>query len=396
MPRPSLLLPLVLSLLCVSCGPVRPAGGEAPRADELPRLSWTEEARIGSHDDPDAGFSRIGSVHLADDGTLWVLETQALEVRVFGPGGERLRSIGGPGDGPGEFRRPWTFGLLGDTLWVRDTGTGRISWFGPDGSLVLETPLTTLPVETDVPGMGLFVMPGEPLPGGLLGTEPSRTMTAGAADRPYSYPVVRFDRRGRVVDTLRWDTVTPPPTVRVAGRALFPPSLRPTDPVVEEVDGDSLVLRWSVSEEERDGLLDIVRIAGADTLARRGLRYQPMPVPGSVMDSLLEGPTRIASMYGASEGEMRAAMRAGIDLPPYRPPLRSTHVGRDGALWVELNGPSPDSADWVVLDSQLAPRGLVTLPLSMDPAASDGDVAWVVETDEFDVPWLVRLRVGME
>ena len=182
-----------VTTLLAACGLASENGKHAPHVDELPRLSYVEEIRIGSRDDPDEGFSRIGALAVTDNGTLYVLESQAREVRVFGPDGRRLGTRGRSGQGPGEFSRPAAIGLVGDTLWVRDGGNGRISWFGPDGSLVHETHGIRLPVETDVPGMTLSVGIGEPRPDGLVGSSYARTMGGGAADRPFYVPIVRFE-----------------------------------------------------------------------------------------------------------------------------------------------------------------------------------------------------------
>jgi len=379
-----------------SCGGSPGDGESAPPVEALPRLAYAEEVRIGSFDDPAEGFSRIGSMTIADDGTLYVLESQAREVRVFAEDGSRLRTVGGPGEGPGEFGRPVSLGLVGDTLWVRDGAGGRVSWFGPGGSLLFETRGARLPVETDVPGMSLTVVTGDPRPDGFVGSSYSRVMAGGAADRPFSFPVVRFDREGVVVDTVRWDTVEIGPTVRVGGRALHPPSLRPTSPLVLEAGAERLEVHWSVAPSG-PGTLRIVRIAeSGDTLRRSALSYEPVPLPASVRDSLLDRPDGMGRLYGVSEAQLDAAMESGLELPDHRPPLRSGRTGVDGSLWIELNGESADSAVWVVLGEDLAPRGRMVLPLRTQPRVMNGPTVWAVETDELDVPWLVRLRVGPE
>ena len=388
-PLPSVSL-VAVSALLAACGIGTESGDDALHVDSLPRLSQVEEARIGSLDDPDEGFSRIGALAVADDGTLYVLESQAREVWVFGQDGRRLGTRGRPGRGPGEFTRPAAVGLVADTLWVRDAGNGRVSWFGPDGSLVHETDGIRLPVETDVPGMTLSVVIGDPRPDGFVGSGYTRMMGGGAADRPFYVPIVRFDREGAVIDTLRWDTVALGPTVRVGGRALHPPGLRPRSPVIEQLGDERLVLRWSGEA----GLLEVLRLtAFGDTVARNALRYEPIPLPAYVRDSLLDRPDGMGSFYGVSDAALAEAMASGLELPGHRPPLRSTQVGKDGSLWIELNGPSPDSADWVVLAPDLTPRGRTTLPLRMTPRHIDGSILWAVALGELDVPWLVRLRV---
>jgi len=65
-----------------------------------------------------------------------VLDGQAAEVRVFGPNGAYLRTMGQKGEGPGELSYPEALvALAGDTLAVYDRGNGRITRFNPDGEV---------------------------------------------------------------------------------------------------------------------------------------------------------------------------------------------------------------------------------------------------------------------
>ena len=85
--------------------------------DAVPRVELEEEVRIGSVDDPDYGFSRVGSVDVDEEGNLYVYEFADTEIRVYSPDGELLRRFGGEGDGPGEFSGlTVTFGVQGDTV----------------------------------------------------------------------------------------------------------------------------------------------------------------------------------------------------------------------------------------------------------------------------------------
>ncbi len=101
----------------------------------------------------------------------------------------------------------------------------------------------------------------------------------------------------------------------------------------------------------------------------------------------------MGSFYGVSDAALDAAMASGLELPGHRPPLRSTHVGADGSVWIELDGPHVEWTTWVVLAPDLSPRGRLDLPPRMRPRYVDGAVFWMVELDEMEVPWLVRIRV---
>jgi len=111
---------------------------EAPDLDLLPRLTLEEVSRIGSVDDPDFGFSRIGSVDVDRDGNVWLFEWVAGELRVYSPNGDLLRRVGRRGDGPGEFSQyaSPTLGLLGDTVWTFDTNSRRLTLFNRSGEVL--------------------------------------------------------------------------------------------------------------------------------------------------------------------------------------------------------------------------------------------------------------------
>src|SRR5690606_39868424 len=73
-------VPVIVCLL-VSCGGA--ASDEDSFVEDLPQLTLTEELRIGSVDDPDAGFSQIGGVTIGPDGSQYVIEQQDYQVREF-------------------------------------------------------------------------------------------------------------------------------------------------------------------------------------------------------------------------------------------------------------------------------------------------------------------------
>jgi 6-bladed beta-propeller len=118
-----------------------PAHSEAQGAPPDPSASASFELLSVVGDDPsreEAVFGRVGSIALSGAGEVFVLDNMAMAVRVFdGRTGEYLRSIGGPGEGPGEFQRPLTVTVEGDrVVRVLDGATGRISSFSLQGELL--------------------------------------------------------------------------------------------------------------------------------------------------------------------------------------------------------------------------------------------------------------------
>lgn len=62
----------------------------------------------------------------ADEGLLYVSDTQAHQIKVFDATGRLLRNIGRRGEGPGEFNFPTYLSLAGDQLIVADTMNARV------------------------------------------------------------------------------------------------------------------------------------------------------------------------------------------------------------------------------------------------------------------------------
>lgn len=101
-----------------------------------------EDLRLGTLDGGGpAQFGRIGALSTDRSGRIFVLDLSGREIRVFNTDGSWVRTIGGPGSGPGEFLGPAgiTHGP-GDTLWVTDPVARRYTLFSPDGALIRTVP----------------------------------------------------------------------------------------------------------------------------------------------------------------------------------------------------------------------------------------------------------------
>ena len=97
------------------------------------------DLRFGSRegDDPNFIFGNIRGIQAASDGTIYVLDYQAVEVRVFSPDGEYLRTIARRGEGPGEIMEANGIILSGDTLlWMNDHSQWKIIGVDPHGEEV--------------------------------------------------------------------------------------------------------------------------------------------------------------------------------------------------------------------------------------------------------------------
>ena len=93
---------------------------------------------IGAVDGPDEEiFGRIASVALDGAGNFIVADGQIGEIRIFDASGDHLRTLGGAGEGPGEFRAlTGAWPTAEGVIVAVDTRLERITRFAPDGKLL--------------------------------------------------------------------------------------------------------------------------------------------------------------------------------------------------------------------------------------------------------------------
>lgn len=84
----------------------------------------------GTQDDP---IGRVAGLAFMD-GQIVVADRFQSNLKVFASDGRRLRAIGRPGDGPGEFRRPVSVTLAGDELVVVDDRRASMIFFDRTGT----------------------------------------------------------------------------------------------------------------------------------------------------------------------------------------------------------------------------------------------------------------------
>ena len=184
-----------LVLTSAACGPA----GSGTEDDPVPlwTLSSETELILGEQDgDPAYLFERIAGVRLLPGGGVAVADRGYLSVRVYDAAGRLEASMGGEGEGPGEFRWLQYLGLLEpDTLLVYDGDLGRITRFRTDGDL-LETRAIRTQVGRPEVYLGTFSN-GDAAISWIA--EAGGSETEAFADR---MPVGRFSTDGELVGRL--------------------------------------------------------------------------------------------------------------------------------------------------------------------------------------------------
>ena len=97
--------------------------------------NWTLEEDLRLSGPPGGYFGAVGALATDSRDNIFVLDGMAQQIHVFDSEGAHVRTMGGKGEGPGEFRMATGLAIgPGDTLWVTDPMTRRYSLFGPDGA----------------------------------------------------------------------------------------------------------------------------------------------------------------------------------------------------------------------------------------------------------------------
>jgi hypothetical protein len=414
----------LLSLLALTLlGCAEATGSTDPDADAAPRLTLAEDLRVGSRESPDTGFASIGGVDIDRDGNVYAFEQQQVEIRVYDPRGQLLRTIGRRGSGPGEFERFATFGVVGDTVWaveIGGLGRARLTLFDRQGAVLSTNRVEGVMVRFQSPGSSGWVLPrfmredGRFI-GSLMVTSSRRTTEAWpvSATDTVVPPRVLFTADGTPIDTIGWDQPRiPRPSapltwVEVGSTRYLPPRPPAPDPLwITLADGHAIVeMPVPVDGEVAHFTVARIGLAG-DTIYHRRFRYRPRRYDAALLDSLVWRSVRRpgggvpiidgipvprpvpADSMGAFE-----KIRASIDFPEFQRPVQRASARADGGLWLLREDAGDGLSRWMVLAPDGRLRGELELPSRTNIAWTRGDTAWAVEGDEVDVPWLVRYLI---
>jgi hypothetical protein len=381
---------LLFFFLFAACAP----GTDRPAELEVERWDAEETLRIGSVDDPDQALTRVGPLALGPQGHLYVAQPGERLVRVFDEAGRPVRTIGREGDGPGELRSLFYLGFLADTLHVTDVALRRTSFYSADGRFLRTESVTS-------PAIGEEYLPTPPfrfLPDGSAVVSPM--FPVGTVER---HPYLRIDREGRVLDTLAWQPLEGRRLTLELERMTAAVDLPfPDAPMVVLMIERERVAEIAWSPEPGGGPARGTAEFGVtwttfegDTLAVRRYPYRPLPLDpaeeGAVLARMSTAPP-LSSIYPDPD-EAERVLR-GMDLmPELLPPVSAAVATPAGGLWLAREADGRDTRSWLILDPEGEPRGQVELPAGLHLRVVRGAEAWGVETDELDVPYVVRYRI---
>lgn len=346
------------------------------------------ELRFGSRDGDDDAliFGRIGGIQAAGDGSIYVLDGQVEEVRVFSPDGEPLRTIVGRGEGPGEVSDAGGIILSGDTvLWIRDVRKGVIVGVDPYGGEVGR--FNRLGYDLADFWSGVFDERGRYWLNVYHGDaqRSGNITTAGPHPETYWRYYKSYDLSTQALDSV-------PLGERVTRSYLFDVGNTMGIMRIPFVSSDVTAVRPSGGFwHSGNTAYRIVRTSEqGDTLIVIEAAMPAQPVTSEERAAYIDRTVR------GRPGQRRAAERAADLIPDFKPVFEGLFVDDEDRLWAKRTTPGEALPFYDLFSEGGDHLGSVRLGFMPAPGSRiwvrHGRIyTWVV--DEFDVPYVVRASV---
>ena len=123
---------------------VRIVNSHPTSSDATCTISPEPDVVIGDDEsDENQWFSSVRDAARMSDGSIVAVDQATAQIRIYDSGGEHLHTMGGHGEGPGEFQDAYQMWIAaGDTIWAGDYSPWRFNLFTPDGEFVRQVRLT--------------------------------------------------------------------------------------------------------------------------------------------------------------------------------------------------------------------------------------------------------------
>ena len=392
-----LLLPLALLVACGDTpdGSASDAAGTLDGPDVIVNAVTEEVFTVGSVvGDTWDTFGRVSSVHFDAQANLHIFDSQLDHILVVGPDGSLIRTVGGRGEGPGEFDNVNT-AIVGRDGSYTVMGFFQIDILEPDGEFVRR--ITLDPITTGL------VMADLALPDGRLvghvrrsggndeqsgeGSVPIHIFPLDDTEPELLYTAWELPEEDADETTQSWTPETGMRMRRAAGRAFEPR------------------LDFDVLTDGRLALIDSigyrVKLIGLDGRVTGTIErpIAPLPVDAAIMEAererYREGEAALLESGARYNIQIEREGAEGRTFADEVPVLYGVKVDWEDRIWVERRGPTGDDdgpTDIVTPDGDyigtLPPDGLRT-PDAFGP----GGLMAYIELDEMDVPTVRVVRL---
>ena len=258
-------LPIALcTSLLLGCGdagtPGGASGNDPAGADALVTPVTEEVFAVGVMEGEDWEiFGRIRSVHFDDRGNLHILDSQADRVVVVGGDGKFMRTVGKPGEGPGEFSSLIGLAVFRDGSYAA-VSFGSVHLFDANGEFTGTVPADA---STGIP------MQAQALPDGRLLSTNTFRMNMPTASRSVAFST-SGESRGRAIEAFTLD----------------------------EGVSELLYTAWELPEEDGDS--GGMSVSGSSAAVSISMQMRPPRafVPGLRVDVLSDGRVAVVDSVG--------------------------------------------------------------------------------------------------
>lgn len=337
----------------------------------------------------EASFANIGSMSIAPDGTMYVLDLQEQKIFVFDADGNLLRKIGGQGGGPGEFTRATTVQAVGnDVVMVGEAFPPKLHVLDTEGELI-ESHAMEGPSDIAFFGDWKITADGEPRilirmfdPQGEGGS-PSFIATVNEA--------------GEVADTVAswvrpWEVGKPLP--------VFQPSwvwaLGPAGSIAASPGG-----AYEIHTYAPAAAMETAPDGGGFAVERIvRLERQAVAVTEEMKEAAIESMRELGIAQGAPDNAIDEFL-SRLEFADVLPAIASVWVSDPGGfMWVGIPSPNAESLNFSggftggallafdVFSPDGAFLGRVPAPESFQPMIMRDDMMYGAWTDDLDVPYV--------
>jgi hypothetical protein len=360
----------VLGLLFTGCGDADDSSqyGEWTVAGDS--LQLTEDLRVSETEN--FYFGSATALDVTSEGRMVVSDHRANNIKVLRPDGTLLDTLGGPGEGPGEFQQVAHVQVArGDSLYAYDFRQSRLTVFEPAAPYRVSR-LVSIPREEGFVSR-MFVLEKH-IVGGFGGgfrspeegiqTFPPRTMRLIQENGRPSDSLFQVQRGKLAVSEMDRGFRAHPLPFRRTTRMYASPNAR-------------FYYGWT------DSLHVKARTLGGEPEVIASIPTEPVPVTEAARDSALSD----------LDGEIRNVVASG--LPDNKPAFTQLLVAETGRLWIKRPTTAPDAetAPWWVLNPETQTIQKTKLPAAVSLTVVTNDYAYGTTRTDLGAPAVVRYRM---
>lgn len=358
--------------------------GELPVGEVVPAEI---DLRIGTVEGSDLNyiFGDVRGIEAGRDGTIYVLDYQASEVRAFDAEGRFLRKVATRGEGPAEISEANGMVLVGDSiLWIQDHGKWMMIGVTTGGEELRRFPMPAL--SYGYIWTGTVDNRGRVWKHRIHSDEESTyPPEEGLTESSFSEYMVLFDAVADVKDSIYLGERPIRTLIVRNNRGGHTYWGVPNDPEpITAVDPAGGLWRTNSSSyrvARLDELGDTVLVIESHTPAS--------PVTARDRSAYVE------SMLERSPDQRRLAEELAGLMPDSMPVISRLAVDDEGRLWVGRTGPEDAPPQFDIFDRDGEYHGSVELafrPAPYTPIWVRGNRVYAVVRDSLDVPFVVRSR----